>query len=99
MIEMKITEIHITIVEHPKLKAFASITLDDQFAIHGLKIIQGAQGLFIAMPARKTRSGEFQDIAHPINAETRQFVEKQVLEKYQEAARHQQPSHSDPVTT
>jgi len=81
---MDITEIRISIRSDAKLKAFASITLDDCFVIRGLKIIQGASGIFVAMPSRKRKDGDYQDIAHPINNKTRQWMEDKILTKYQE---------------
>ena len=67
---------------HNRLKAIASVTIDDCFVIHELRIIDGDNGLFIAMPSRKLPEGEFKDIAHPINAETREQLEKAVLDEY-----------------
>ena len=66
------------------MKAVVSITLDDEFAVHDIKIIEGEKGLFIAMPSRKTTDGEYRDIAHPINSETRDRIQKIILEKYEE---------------
>lgn len=79
---MNITEIRITLRDDNKLKGFASITLDNAFVIRGLKIIEGASGLFIAMPSRKRRDGTFQDIAHPINMATRERMEQQIIAAY-----------------
>jgi len=79
---MEITEIRISLRNDNKLKAFASITLDNRFVIRGLKIIEGAKGVFVAMPSRKRPDGTFQDIAHPINNETRDWMEKQVIAAY-----------------
>ncbi len=81
---MEISEIRVTLRDDNKLKGFASITLDDCFVIRGLKIIEGATGLFIAMPSRKRRDGTFQDIAHPINKETREWMEHQVIAVYKQ---------------
>ncbi len=81
---MNISEIRITLRDDNKLKGFASITLDNAFVIRGLKIIEGASGLFIAMPSRKRRDGTFQDIAHPINMETREAMERQVIAAYRQ---------------
>ena len=81
---MEITEVRISLREDAKLKAFASITLDDCFVIRGLKIIKGQQGVFVAMPSRKRKDGEYQDIAHPINNSTRKWMEDIVLAKYEE---------------
>ena len=79
---MDISEIRITLRDDNKLKGFASITLENAFVIRGLKIIEGASGLFIAMPSRKRKDGTFQDIAHPINMATRQWMENQVIAAY-----------------
>ncbi len=79
---MEITEIRISLRSDNKLKAFASITLDNMFVIRGLKIIEGAKGVFVAMPSRKRPDGTFQDIAHPINNETRAWMEGQVIGAY-----------------
>lgn len=65
------------------MKAVVSITLDDEFVIHDIKVIEGDQGLFIAMPSRRASDGEYRDIAHPINSETRKKVQDIILEKYQ----------------
>jgi stage V sporulation protein G len=74
--------------EEEKLKAFASITIDNSFVVRGLKIIMRGSGkLFVAMPSRLTRSGESQDVCHPINQETRDLVERLVLAKYEEESR------------
>ena len=67
-----------------KLKAIVSITLDDEFAVHDIKIIEGDRGLFIAMPSKKVLDGEYRDIAHPINSEVRERVQSEILRKYQE---------------
>ena len=75
---MKITDVRLKKVDgHNRLKAIASVTIDDCFVIHELRIIEGDNGLFIAMPSRKLPEGEFKDIAHPINSETREQLEKQ----------------------
>jgi len=79
---MEITEIRISLRSDNKLKAFASITLDNRFVIRGLKIIEGAKGVFVAMPSRKRPDGTFQDIAHPINNETRAWMEEKVIAAY-----------------
>ena len=81
---MHITEVRISLRDDAKLKAFASITLDDCFVIRGLKIIKGQTGTFVAMPSRKRKDGDYQDIAHPINNSTRKWMEDIVLQKYEE---------------
>ncbi len=65
------------------MKAVVSITLDDVFVVHDIKIIEGEKGLFIAMPARKAADGEYKDIAHPINTDTRDMIQRIILEKYE----------------
>jgi len=81
---LEITEIRITLRDDDKLRGFASITLDDCFVIRGLKIIDGGSGMFVAMPNRKRKDGTYQDIAHPINAETRQRMESRIIAAYKE---------------
>ncbi|MBF7096940.1 septation regulator SpoVG [Alkalibacter mobilis] len=80
---MQITDVRVRkISKEGKMKAIVSVTFDDQFVVHDIKIIEGQNGLFIAMPSRKTPDGEFKDIAHPINMETRTQIQDSVLEKY-----------------
>lgn len=79
---MEITEIRISLRDDNKLKAFASITLDNCFVIRGLKIIEGAKGVFVAMPSRKRPDGTYQDVAHPINNSTRDWMEEQIIKAY-----------------
>ena len=82
---MQITDVRIRKIEgQTRLRAIASITIDDAFAVHELRIIEGKEGLFVAMPSRESNDGTFRDLAHPINAETRAMVEKAVLDKYNE---------------
>lgn len=69
-----------------KMKAVVSITIDNDFVVHDIKVIEGDKGLFIAMPSRKAGDGEYRDIAHPINSETREMIQKIILEKYEIAA-------------
>ena len=81
---MQITELRIRKVEDEgKLRAYVTVTFDNCFVVHNVKIIEGKSGLFIAMPSRKTPNGEFKDIAHPINAETREKIQKAILEAYE----------------
>ena len=83
---MNITDVRVRkIKKEGKLKAVISITLDDEFVIHDIKVIEGEKGCFIAMPSRKASDGEFRDIAHPINQETREHLQGIILEKYYEA--------------
>ena len=69
-----------------KMKAVVSITLDDEFVVNDIKVIEGEKGLFIAMPSRKASDGEYRDIAHPINSETRERIQTIILEQYEKAA-------------
>ena len=87
---MEITEIRITLRDDEKLKAFASITLDGMVVIRGLKIIEGGNGIFIAMPSRQRKDGTYQDVAHPINRDTREWLENQVIAAYKEEVREPQ---------
>ena len=80
---MKITDVRIRKVEKErKMKAIVSITIDNEFVIHDIKVIEGEKGLFIAMPSRKSADGEYRDSAHPINSETRQEIQNIIIEKY-----------------
>ncbi len=82
---MQITDIRIRGVEKEgKMKAVVSITIDDEFVVHDIKIIEGDKGMFIAMPSRKAADGEYRDIAHPINTETRERLQNMILERYRE---------------
>ena len=81
---MRITDVRVRKVEKEgKMKAVVSITIDDEFVVHDIKVIEGVKGLFIAMPSRKAADGEFRDIAHPINSETRDHIQNIILEEYQ----------------
>ncbi|MCD6162012.1 MAG: septation regulator SpoVG [candidate division Zixibacteria bacterium] len=79
---MEITEVKLTLRNENKLKGFANITFDNSFVIRGLKIISGEKGLFVSMPSKKKADGSFQDVAHPINTDTRMMIEKKVLKVY-----------------
>lgn len=86
VIQMQITDIRIRSVEKEgKMKAVVSITIDDEFVVHDIKIIDGEKGMFIAMPSRKAADGEYRDIAHPINTATRERLQSMILSKYQES--------------
>ena len=82
---MNITDVRVFPVEEDKLKAYVTITLDHCFVVRDLKVISGATGLFIAMPAKRRKDGTYKDIAHPLNADTRQEMEKVILEEYDRA--------------
>lgn len=80
---MKVTDVRIRrLTQEGKMRAIVSITLNDQFVVHDVRIIEGNNGLFVAMPSKRTPNGEFRDIAHPINAETREEIQQSVLSVY-----------------
>ena len=86
---MQITDVRIRKIEKEgKMKAVVSITIDDEFVIHDIKIIEGEKGMFIAMPSRKTAEGEYKDIAHPIKSSTRELIQNLILQKYNEELLH-----------
>src|SRR4028118_1049324 len=80
---MEITEVKVFPIQEEKLKAFVSIVFDHSFMVNAIKIIQGREGLFISMPSRKKKNGEFKDVAHPLNNETRRMIEDKVLGEYE----------------
>ena len=84
---MQITDVRVRKVaaKEGKLKAVVSITIDDEFVVHDIKVIEGEKGLFIAMPSKKGNDGEYRDIAHPISATMRAEVQRLILEKYEQA--------------
>ena len=82
---MQVTDVRIRKVEKEgKMKAVVSITIDEEFVVHDIKIIEGEKGLFIAMPSRRAADEEYRDIAHPINSDTRERIQRLILERYQE---------------
>lgn len=84
---MRITDVRVRkITKEGKMKAIVSITIDDEFVVHDIKVIEGEKGLFIAMPSKKAADGEYRDIAHPINSDTRDCIQKIILEAYARAA-------------
>ena len=86
---MDITDVRVRMVaKEGKMKAAVSVTLDSEFVVHDIKVIEGEKGLFIAMPSRKTADGEYRDIAHPINSEMRSRMQQIILEKYEEELRN-----------
>jgi stage V sporulation protein G len=89
---MEITDIRIRqVTADGKLKAYVTVTFDDCFVVHNVKIIEGKNGAFIAMPSRKTKTGEYKDVAHPINSTFRGLLQERILEEYQKAKENQPP--------
>ncbi len=85
---MQITDIRVRkITKEGKMKAVVSVTFDEIFVVHDIKVIEGEKGLFIAMPSRRSGDGEYRDIAHPINSEMRDKLQNEILEKYEEAVK------------
>ena len=83
--KMNITDVRVRkVAKEGKMKAVVSITIDDEFVVHDIKVIEGENGLFIAMPSRKATDGEYRDIAHPINSATRDRIQRIILDKYDE---------------
>ncbi|NPV26906.1 MAG: septation regulator SpoVG [Firmicutes bacterium] len=83
---MNITDVRIRRINlEGKMKAIVSVTFDDEFVVHDVKVVEGPNGLFVAMPSRKTPEGEFRDIAHPISSAAREVLQRAVLKAYQEA--------------
>jgi stage V sporulation protein G len=93
---MQITDIRIRVVnKESKMKAVVSVTFDDCFVVHDIKVIDGDKGLFIAMPSKKTPDGEYRDIAHPINGDMRGMLMDAILEKYKEELANMPPEEED----
>lgn len=83
---MKITDVRVRkITKEGKMKAIVSITIDNEFVVHDIKVIEGEKGLFIAMPSKKATDGEYRDIAHPINQSTRENIQNIILDRYEKA--------------
>lgn len=83
---MQITDVRVRqVAKEGKLKAVVSITIDDEFVVHDIKVIEGEKGLFIAMPSKRSLDGEYRDVAHPINSGTRERIQNTILEKYKDA--------------
>lgn len=81
---MQITDVRIRkVAKEGKMKAVVSITIDNEFVVHDIKVIEGEKGLFITMPSRKAADGEYRDIAHPINSDTRNMIQTLILEQYE----------------
>lgn len=93
---MEITDVRIRkISTDGKMKAIVSVTFENEFVVHDIKVIEGQNGLFIAMPSRKTPDGEFKDIAHPINTATREKIQKSILNAYEEALKEETAENSE----
>lgn len=83
---MNITDVRVRkVTKEGKMKAIVSITIDEEFVVHDIKVIEGEKGLFIAMPSRKAADGEYRDIAHPINSTTRDRIQSLILDAYEKA--------------
>lgn len=83
---MQITDVRVRkLTKEGKMRAVVSVTIDNEFVVHDIKVIEGEKGLFIAMPSKKATDGEYRDIAHPINSETRDRLQQIILEKYEES--------------
>ena len=93
---MNVTDIRMRIMNNEtKMRAVVSITLDDEFVIHDIKIIEGEKGLFIAMPSRKSADGEYRDIAHPIRSDIRSSLQTMILDEYERAAAAAETGQND----
>lgn len=96
---MEISDVQIYLMNEEKLKAYATVIIDNAFLIRDLKVIQGNSGLFVAMPAKKMKDGSYRDIAHPLNQETRQYFERKILEAFEKANAEgvgsSEPSHGN----
>ena len=94
---MDITQVKVFPVKEEKLKAYVSIVLDECFLVSDLKVIQGPNGLFISMPSKRKKNGEFKDIAHPLNRETRERMERRILDEYEQAVAKEEDQPSSPM--
>lgn len=95
-IGMTITDVRVRkIAKDGKMKAIVSVTFDNEFVVHDIKVIEGEKGLFIAMPSRKAADGEYRDIAHPINSETRSMLEEIILKSYEETVLQEEGAQGD----
>ncbi len=93
---MEITDVRVRkVTKDGKMKAVVSITIDNEFVVHDIKVIEGEKGLFIAMPSRKAGDGEYRDIAHPINSQIRNKIQTMVLEKYEDALKEESSEKDD----
>ncbi len=93
---MEITDVRVRkVTKDGKMKAVVSITIDNEFVVHDIKVIEGEKGLFIAMPSRKAGDGEYRDTAHPINSQIRNKIQTMVLEKYEDALKEESSEKDD----
>ena len=95
---MEITQVKVFPVEVERLKAYVSIVLDDCFLVSDLKVIQGPNGVFVSMPSKRKKNGEFKDIAHPLNRETRERMERKILSEYEKIRTEPAGSRADEAT-
>jgi stage V sporulation protein G len=89
---MEITQVKVFPVEEERLKAYVSIVLDDCFLVSDLKVIQGPNGVFVSMPSKRKKNGEFKDIAHPLNRDTREKMERRILSEYERVRAESPPT-------
>ena len=95
---MQITDVRVRkVAKEGKLKAVVSITIDDEFVVHDIKVIEGEKGLFIAMPSKKALDGEYRDIAHPINSGTRERIQTTILERYEDSLEEEETAVVDEI--
>ena len=95
---MQITDVRVRkVAKEGKLKAVVSITMDEEFVVHDIKVIEGEKGLFIAMPSKKAVDGEYRDIAHPINSETREKIQSIILENYEKVLEEAPDYNADKI--
>ena len=92
---MEITQVKVFPVEEERLKAYVSIVLDDCFLVSDLKVIQGPNGVFVSMPSKRKKNGEFKDIAHPLNRETRERMERRILSEYERIRAEPSPAGTE----
>ncbi|WP_072524177.1 septation regulator SpoVG [Clostridium sp. Marseille-P3244] len=95
---MQITDVRVRkVAKEGKLKAVVSITIDGEFVVHDIKVIEGEKGMFIAMPSKKSLDGEYRDVAHPINSGTREKIQTSILEKYEQSLEEEEPEVVDEI--
>lgn len=94
---MEITQVKVFPVEEERLKAYVSIVFDDCFLVSDLKVIQGPNGVFVSMPSKRKKNGEFKDIAHPLNRDTRERMERRILSEYERVRAEAPPPPSEEV--